>query len=102
MDCQYEVIWTEPAIEDLRSLVDHIGLSGPETAKDVGHAIARSVEILRTFPLIGPAYPVGSRGRTREITCKNYRIFYRFHVRRRIVEILSVCHGSRQDPDLEP
>jgi len=58
------------------------------------------VEILATFPHIGPRYPRGRQSRVREIVCRRYRIFYRVIEERKVVEILTVWHGARDEPDL--
>jgi len=59
-----------------------------------------SVEVLARFPLIGPAYERDRTGRTREILCRQYRIFYRVIEEKRRVEILTVWHSARREPKL--
>ena len=64
--------------------------------------ILEHVELLSRLPLIGPIYERDRSRRTREILCRNYRIFYRVDDAQRRVEILSVWHGARREPKLPP
>src|SRR4051794_26830241 len=98
----YEIIWTESATADLEAIVRFIAAENPATAERVGLNILAHAEILGRFPSIGPAYPPGSRGRTREISYKSYRLFYRVIEDLERIEILTVWHGARQEPDLPP
>jgi plasmid stabilization system protein ParE len=54
MDCK--VIWTDPAIEDLGEIVRYIAADDPSSARRVGNDIIRTVELLQSFPLLGPPY----------------------------------------------
>jgi toxin ParE1/3/4 len=96
----FQVVWTDPALADLQAIVDYISRDDPAAAERVGNDIVDHVETLRTFPLIGPTYPRGSRGGIREIVCGNYRIFYRVSERRKVVEILTIWHGARGTPEI--
>jgi toxin ParE1/3/4 len=96
----FKVDWTEPALGDLREIVEYICKDDPSAAERAGGAIIDHVETLRTFPFIEPTYPRGSRGDIREIVCGNYRIFYRASEQRRLVEILTIWHGARGNPKI--
>ena len=98
MDCK--VIWTDSALEDLREIVSHISKDNSEAAHRVGHDIVDTVGMLATFPLIGPPYPRGSNGKTREIVSWSYRIFYRVNPKKQLVEILTVWHGAKGTPQI--
>jgi plasmid stabilization system protein ParE len=98
----YEVVWTETAVADLEAIVAYIAEKNPAAAGRVGEKILANVEVLEQFPGIGPAYPPGSRGQNREISCKPYRIFYRVIEESERAEILTVWHASRRDPNLPP
>ncbi len=54
----YEIVWTDNAGADLDAILDHIAASSPETSQRVGEALVDHVEILRSFPSIGPTYPI--------------------------------------------
>ena len=96
MDCK--IIWTDPALEDLREIVAYISGDNPEAARRVGMDIYESVGMLSSFPLIGPPYPRGSNGKIREIVSWSYRIFYRVNSKKKLVEVLTIWHGARGTP----
>lgn len=96
----FQVVWTDPALADLREIVTYISRDDPAAAERVGNDVVDHVETLRTFPLIGPIYPRGSRGNRREIVCGNYRIFYRVFEARKLVEVLTIWHGARGTPQI--
>jgi addiction module RelE/StbE family toxin len=99
---EYQIVWTQPALADVDAITDYIARRNPSAAEKMRATILEHVEILGTFPLIGPVYPRDRRGLIREIVCKKYRIFYRVIEASKRVEILTVWHGSRQEPDLPP
>jgi plasmid stabilization system protein ParE len=95
---EYQVIWSEQAIEELRATCSHIAEDNPDAAVRLGEGILAHTRILATFPFIGPAYPRGSRGPLREIVFRPYRIFYDVSEEAGRVEILHVWHGAREEP----
>jgi toxin ParE1/3/4 len=96
----YKIIWTEPAISDLKDAVDYIARYNSSAALRVGNELLLAVEVLATFPRIGPSYPRGEQGNIREIISEKYRIFYQIFPEKKTVEILCVWHGSRDEPNL--
>ena len=97
---EFKIIWAEPALTDLESIREYIAQADVQAAERVGLDIIRHVEILATFPFIGPTYPRGSKGPTREIVSGNYRIFYRVAEADKTVNILTIRHGAREEPKL--
>jgi toxin ParE1/3/4 len=97
----FQVVWTDPALAELKEIVTYISGDDPGAAKRIGNAILDRVEPLKAFPYIGPAYPRGRRGGNREIVCGNYRIFYRVSEKQKLVEILTIWHGARGLPELQ-
>lgn len=98
MDC--EIVWTELAAADFEAIVTYVAEQNPAAAEKLGQAILAKTELLKTTPLIGAPYPRGSTGQNREIVSGKYRIFYRVHESARRVEILTIWHSARQEPDL--
>ena len=96
----FKVVWTDPAIEDLRQICAYISKDNTSAARKVGNELLRHVETLSSFPLIGPPYPRRSEGIIREIVYRNYRIFYRVKEKTSEVEILTIWHGARGDPPI--
>ncbi len=97
---EFKIIWTEPALADLEAIRDYIATANPEAAERIGWDIIRHVELLGSFPHIGPIYPRGSKGTTREIISGNYRIFYRVIEPQKEVQVLTIWHGARDEPNL--
>jgi toxin ParE1/3/4 len=88
-----KVIWTDPAIEDLRALRDYIGRDSDLYAADMVEQMVLSVEKLLQFPRMGRVVPETQDESIRELLHQNYRIVYRINGER--IEILTIIHGSR-------
>ncbi|HEY0967619.1 MAG TPA: type II toxin-antitoxin system RelE/ParE family toxin [Opitutaceae bacterium] len=93
----FKLIWTDRAIGDLAEIIRHYREDEKSlaAAQKVGLAIIQRVEILQTFPEIGPRYP-RENGIHREVLCYDYRIFYRVDRDAHVVYVARVWHG-RQD-----
>ena len=97
----FQIVWTELSIEDLRSIVEFVASDNPNAAATLGSDLIEAVEVLRAFPHIGPVYPRRSGNSIREIICRKwYRIFYRVIEDSQRVEIIRVWHGARDEPEL--
>jgi plasmid stabilization system protein ParE len=94
----FKLSWTERAVADLEEIVRYYQEveRSAEAAGKVGTAIIDRVEVLQTFPDIGPRYPTKD-GVHREVLCYDFRIFYRVDREARLVYIVRIWHG-RQDP----
>jgi plasmid stabilization system protein ParE len=66
----------------------------------VGDNLFRHIEVLASFPLIGPVTPVVASHPTCRIVYGDYLIFYRVHREPKVVEILTIWHAARGLPDL--
>jgi plasmid stabilization system protein ParE len=96
----YEVVWTDPALAAFETAVRYIADRNPAAAERVRIDLLDAVERLALLPYSGSAYDSDPGGRTREVVCRVYRIFYRVDDMTRRVEILTVWHGARREPDL--
>jgi toxin ParE1/3/4 len=96
----YEVVWSEPAAEQLEEIVRYIANDSVSAAEKIRIEILDHVELLARLPFSGPVYEADRKGRTREILCRKYRIFYRVDEAAHRVDILTVWHGARLDPIL--
>lgn len=96
----YEITWTEPAVADLEAIVRYLARRSQNAAETVRSSILDHVETLARFPFIGPVYEPARSGRIREIVCQSYRIFYRVNESLRRVEILTVWHSARGEPQI--
>lgn len=96
----WEVVWTEPAVADFEQAVREAARHSEGSAASLRAELLDSVEMLTRFPRIGPTYERDRSGRTREILCRQYRIFYRVIEDQQRVQVLTVWHSARQEPKL--
>ncbi len=95
------VIWSDPAIEQLRAIAAFLlENAGDAVAIKVHSDIGKAVAGLSEQPFLGAMYEKDRSKRTREIFCHPYRIFYEVNEQGLTVNVLSVWHGSRRDPEL--
>lgn len=89
-----EVIWTEPALNDLDAIADYIALDDPQAAQRLVQAVFRHVALLAEHPESG-SKPHELRGwRYRQVVEPPCRVFYRYDGRR--VFILYVMRSERK------
>lgn len=98
----YKIVWSDAAISDLEEIYSWIATENSEIALEVARAILKHVNILASFPSIGPTYPRGTNGPIRQIVFQSYRIFYDLNERLFSVEILHIWHSARHEPDFRP
>jgi toxin ParE1/3/4 len=98
MDC--DIVWTDRASIDLRRVFDYISEQNPTAADEAIQAILDRVELLMTSPRMGRHYTTRNEQEVRQVVSGKYRIFYAVVPAENRVEILTVWHGARQEPDL--
>jgi len=89
-----EVIWTEPALQELDAIAEYIALDNPAAASDLVKAVFDKTERLETFPKSGRIPPELPDSVYREMLVPPCRIFYREDEQR--VLILFVMREERQ------
>ena len=72
-----EVIWTEPAVQELDAIADYIALDNPIAAGNLVKEIFNKTERLENFPSSGRTPPELPDSVYREIVVPPCRIFYR-------------------------
>ncbi len=72
-----QIIWTEPAVDDLNEIAEYIALDKPSAAKSLVNEVLKKVKRLETFPNSGRKPPELDETRYREIVVPPCRIFYR-------------------------
>ena len=88
-----EVIWAEPALNDLDAIADYIALDNPEAARRLVQKIFEHADHLQNYPKLG-SKPRELKGwRYRQIVEPPCRIFYRQDSER--VLILHVMRSER-------
>jgi toxin ParE1/3/4 len=88
-----EIIWTEPALNDLDAIADYISLDNPAAARELVQKIFAHVAQLADYPESGSIPPELRNRRYRQIVERPCRIFYRFDGAR--VYIVYVMRGER-------
>ena len=105
-----EIIWTEPALNDLDSIAEFIALDKPAAASGLVRRVFAHEDLLTDHPeLVSPIRELAANSRYRQIVEAPCRIFYRYNRRERRVYILGVMRGEklfekrllhrRSDPD---
>lgn len=91
-----QVIWTEPALEDVRRIVEYIAFDSPAYAESEGARIVITTRQLASFPWSGRIVPEYQDENIRELICGTYRIMY--VIRENACYVLAVIH-TRRDLD---
>lgn len=95
-----KILWTDPAIEDLRNLHSYIAKDAEVYASSFVERIILAVEKLTTFPRLGRVVPEAEKETIRELLYHNYRIIYR--INGELIEIITVIQGRRDLAAFKP
>ena len=95
-----KIVWTEPAVEDLRELHAYIARDSEMYAIGFVERIILAVEQVADHPRVGRVVPEKNDENVRELLYQNYRIIYR--VKSDQMEVLTVIHGARDLAALKP
>lgn len=90
-----QIIWTEPALDDLNNIAEYIAVSNPNAAKQLVENVFSKVQTLEQFPDSGRVAEEISNLNYREVVVNPCRVFYK--VDNASVYIL---HVMRQERDL--
>jgi toxin ParE1/3/4 len=85
--------WTDPALDDLEAIRDHIAKDSPYYARAFIARIFDTTEKLQDHPKIGRPVPEADREDVRELIFQGYRIIYR--TKTNTVQVITDFHGSR-------
>ncbi|HEX4131913.1 MAG TPA: type II toxin-antitoxin system RelE/ParE family toxin [Pirellulales bacterium] len=96
----FQIVWTDPALEALKALIEYISRDNPAEAERFGNKILHQVDLLEHSPFLGSRVNTGSKSHIRETACFPYRIFYRVVEEAGRIEILTLWHSSRDEPPL--
>lgn len=72
-----QVIWTEPALENVNELAEYIALSNPQAARALVKNIFSTVDRLDVFPLSGRIPEELNEFNYREVIVNPCRVFYK-------------------------
>jgi plasmid stabilization system protein ParE len=89
------VIWTDPALEDLKRIGEYVNEQSPANAAALVERVLTKARLLSTFPLMGQIVPEFAylSNPPREVLCDGYRIIYLAD--NDAVHIRFCVHGSR-------
>ena len=90
-----EIIWTNPALEDLNDIAEYIALSNLQSAKNLVSKIFEKVERLEMFPESGKKPIELANLNYREVVVNPCRIFYKIDS-----DKVFILHVMRQERDL--
>jgi len=90
-----QIIWTEPALDDLNNIAEYIAVSNPNAAKQLVENVFSKVQTLEPLPDSGKVPEEISNLNYREVVVNPCRVFYK--VDNASVYIL---HVMRQERDL--
>jgi toxin ParE1/3/4 len=88
-----EVIWSEPALAQLESIVDYIALDKPEAARAVASRVFAATDQLEGFVRLGRPVPEFVHRNYRQVWIKPCWIYYR--MRGQSVYILHVRRAEK-------
>ena len=91
-----DVIWLDPALDDLRLVQTYIARENPSAAKRVVQRVVQAVHSLSKLPHMGrPGRVVG----TREQMVLDTPFIVPYRVEKDRLEVLRVLHGAQKWPD---
>lgn len=89
-----QVVWTEPALQELDAIAEYIALDNPAAASHLVQEVFNTIERLEDFPQSGRIPPELPESVYREIVFPPCRIFYRVDGRR--APVLYLMREERQ------
>jgi addiction module RelE/StbE family toxin len=95
-----KIVWTDPAVEDLRELHAYIARDSEMYAGGFVERIILAAERLVAHPKLGRIVSETTDESIRELIFQRYRIIYR--IDNDTIELLSVIHGARELGELKP
>lgn len=88
-----QIIWTEPAVNDLNEIAEYIALSNPIAAAELVREVVAKVERLEQFPKSGKIPLEIPELNYREVVSPPCRVFYR--LKQQSIYIAHVCREER-------
>jgi toxin ParE1/3/4 len=92
----FQIMWTAPAIEDLKGIVEYLVEHDPPAAQRFEQELTAKIDLLATQPYMGSRLAIAKNSTRREILVRPYRIFYRVLEEIRRIEIQHVRHSARE------
>ncbi|MBI3987360.1 MAG: type II toxin-antitoxin system RelE/ParE family toxin [Lentisphaerae bacterium] len=96
----YKIDWARPGLRDLDDLLSYIARDNPAVAERFGRAILDRIGHLSTHPMLGAIVPERNNPAIRQIIHAPFRIIYRIHEGKRLLQIMRIWHGARGEPEI--
>ena len=97
----YRIIWSPEALNQLEQLACFISQENPAASTKLGNAIIEKARLLSNFPRLGKVFREARRESLREFSVPPYRVFYEINDDQKQIEVISIWHGARQEPELK-
>ena len=97
---EYEIIWSRRARRDMKAIHVYIAADNAAAADRVCEAIYNRVDLLRSAPRLAQRYECDALFEVRQTVSGKYRIFFAINDAQLRIEVLTVWHGARQEPNL--
>ena len=91
------ILWTGPALADLREIREWVERDSPDAARRLAEKIRERVDALAVFPSSGRVVPEIGIERYREAIVRPYRVIY--EIRENDLVIVRVRHSRRDLPE---
>ena len=96
MDFRVEI--KDPGVADLAEIVSYLARDNPDAATALGNNLLDAALSLAETPYKGSPYR--KLAGIRKLTLRPFKIFYREHEARNVVEVLRFWHAARTEPEL--
>ena len=89
------LIWTEPALSDLKDIAEYIGLDNRPAAQNLVAKVLAATRQLEAFPQSGRRPPELVHSIYRELIVGPCRVFYRYNETRSETYIVRIIRSER-------
>ncbi|HEX8295191.1 MAG TPA: type II toxin-antitoxin system RelE/ParE family toxin [Chthoniobacteraceae bacterium] len=96
-----QIVWTEPALNDLREIVEFLSFRDVAAAERIGRGLIDQVELLVEHPRAGSFVGGECAIDLRKVVFRNWLIVYRHLAEENRVIIIRIWHGARGPVDLQ-
>ncbi|HWF20004.1 MAG TPA: type II toxin-antitoxin system RelE/ParE family toxin [Verrucomicrobiae bacterium] len=97
----YKIVWSDRSLSNLKEIVQFIAEDNALAAERMGNTIIKRASFLAQFPQLGAVFSGLRRDDVREIAAPPYRIIYQVLESKKMISILTVWHGARQEPEIQ-
>lgn len=96
----FQLKWTRRASRNLDDIYNYIAADRPSVARREILGVIEKAELLTRFPEMGRVHERTPEATVREIVSGNYRILYIIKPAFQRIDIVTVWHGARGQPEI--